>query len=1429
MNRNAHRSIRSKQPWSRLGITALAAALLLPVGVVEASAASTGAEQAPSLVAQSAAAPVASAAAAVTSISDLTAATRVDAHTVTLTAGAGKIRVTGTAAATVHVEFAKDGVFSDPDTPPTDTTQPDEPMIKNPPSPTDLALTETATAYRLSTSGAVLTITKTAPKMTLSRTDGTVVLAESAPLSWDATGTTQTIAPKPGEQFYGGGEQNGGYNHTGKTIQVANSFNWNEGGFNNSQPYYVSTAGYGVFRHTFQPGSYTFGSTVTTTENEQRFDAYYFVGDLKSVIGSYTDLVGKPFMPPIYGLELGDSDCYLHNANRGERHTLDSLNIAQGYVDNGMPNGWMLVNDGYGCGYENLAETGTGLNQRNMELGLWTQNGLANQDTEVAAGVRVRKLDVAWVGPGYRFALDGCQTAYDGINANTSVDARGFVYQPNSWAGAQRCGVLWSGDQSGSWDYIRWQIPTYAASTLSGIAYNTGDIDGIFGGSPKTYVRDLQWKMFLPTTMTMDGWSGYEKQPWRYGDELNAINRKYLLLKERLLPYQYTYSAHATTSGVGQVRPLYLEYPNDPVAASDAAKYEFLSGEDFLVAPVYSDTSVRNGIYLPAGTWVDYWTGRTYTGPTTINGYSAPLDTLPLFVKGGAVVPMWPEGTTSWKTRDKSHLDVDVFPQGNSEFDLYEDDGSTKQFAAGKSSTQKIAVTAPQAGVGTITVSIGKVDGTYAGQADTRTYGLTVHSPAKPTSVKAGATLDEVAGAEAFAQATTGWYYDGATGVVHVKTASVSRTSTLDVVITGGSALLHQPNGANGSVSFTAPAMISPGSSVSVPVTFRNDTTADVTSLKVALTSKTAGISATPTEVTVAQPVKPGKSVTVPVTVVVGAGVKSGVAVLDATAAYVSSGHPYSTAFSAEVTVPYPTVKSAFNNNGVTDINGYAAGDLDGSKDSLSTEQVAAAGVTRGSTVTVDGINYTWPDVAPADDDNVAAAGQTIAVSGRGNVLGLLGTGTGTSAGGDIVVNYTDGTSTTAATGFPNWCCLATDTYGAKIAVPTKGRYTPTGLGNTTTDYRAYATTVRISASKTVASVVLPSNSTMHVFDIVVGSSALPEPPPPGESWLSDRTPISSTNGYGPVEKDMSNGESAAGDGKPLTLAGKVYPKGLGTHAPSMVSYNLAGACTKFTVTVGIDDEIADYGSVIFKIRVDGIDKVISPTLTGASAPVDLTADVTGADYLDLVVTPGATSISGDHGDWAAPQITCSDPTTPQRFSDVPADSQFYDDIEWLASAGITSGFPDGTFHPAGPVERQALAAFLYRLANGTDPAPACTTRPYPDVPVDSTFCGAIAWLKSKNIAAGWADGTFRPAAAIERQAMASFLYRWTHPGATAPACTTKPFSDVGIGNSFCGSISWLKTAGVTNGYPDGSFHPGASIERQAMAAFLHRLDDQDN
>lgn len=185
----------------------------------------------------------------------------------------------------------------------------------------------------------------------------------------------------------------------------------------------------------------------------------------------------------------------------------------------------------------------------------------------------------------------------------------------------------------------------------------------------------------------------------------------------------------------------------------------------------------------------------------------------------------------------------------------------------------------------------------------------------------------------------------------------------------------------------------------------------------------------------------------------------------------------------------------------------------------------------------------------------------------------------------------------------------------------------------------------------------------------------------------------------------------------------------------------------------------------------------------------------------------------------------------PPAFSDV-ADSPFADDIAWMVEQGITSGYPDGTFRPTAPVTRQAFAAFLFRMQGQTGGG-ACASgvAPFSDVPASAAFCGEITWLASTGITSGYGDGTFRPTAAVSRQAIAAFLYRVDHSSDTAVnaegACSSEsPFSDIDSESTFCEVIRWMSSMGpepITTGYPDGTFRATASASRGAIAAWLHR------
>src|SRR5215210_5422842 len=149
--------------------------------------------------------------------------------------------------------------------------------------------------------------------------------------------------------------------------------------------------------------------------------------------------------------------------------------------------------------------------------------------------------------------------------------------------------------------------------------------------------------------------------------------------------------------------------------------------------------------------------------------------------------------------------------------------------------------------------------------------------------------------------------------------------------------------------------------------------------------------------------------------------------------------------------------------------------------------------------------------------------------------------------------------------------------------------------------------------------------------------------PPGGTTHLSDLQWASATNGWGPVERDMSNGESAARDGKTITLNGATYAKGLGVHATSDVRYNLGGGYGAFTAKVGVDDEVGANGSVTFEVYTDGTKVYDSGLMSGSTATKDVVLDVTGKSELRLVVTNGGDDFGYDHADWADARLSCSD------------------------------------------------------------------------------------------------------------------------------------------------------------------------------------------
>lgn len=627
---------------------------------------------------------------------------------------------------------------------------------------------------------------------------GEKVVESVSPVTFTDGGTTLTFKARQGEYFYGGGVQNGRFSHKGKSIAIENTNNWVDGGVASPTPFYWSTKGYGLMWYTFKPGRYDFGATeegkVILSHKEKYLDAFIMVNQKPTeLLGDFYQLTGAPVLLPKFGFYQGHLNAYNRDYwtpnekgfmlyEDGKRYNesqkdnggiKESLNgeknnyqfsaraAVDRYLKNDMPLGWFLPNDGYGAGYgqtstldgniQNLKEFGDYARSKGVEIGLWTQSDLHPKEGIEAllqrdivkevrdAGVRVLKTDVAWVGAGYSFGLNGVSDVGE-IMPYYGSNARPFIISLDGWAGTQRYAGIWSGDQTGGdWEYIRFHIPTFIGSGLSGQPNITSDVDGIFGGkNVPVNVREFQWKTFTPMELNMDGWGSNPKYPEVLGEPATSINRSYLKLKSELMPYAYSIAREAV-DGKPIIRAMFLDYPNDYTYGSQT-QYQFMFGPSFLVAPIYQDTKmdkegndIRNGIYLPEGKWVDYYNGDVYEGGRIINNYDAPLWKLPVFVKSDAIIPMTNPNNNPSEIR-KDYRAYEIYASSKASFFEYDDDGKTQEYLSGKSTTTPITA---EVNKSKLTVNIGRTIGSFDGFEAQKQTELRINVSAAPKKVTA--------------------------------------------------------------------------------------------------------------------------------------------------------------------------------------------------------------------------------------------------------------------------------------------------------------------------------------------------------------------------------------------------------------------------------------------------------------------------------------------------------------------------------------------------------------------------------------------------------------------------------------------------------------------------------------------------------------------
>lgn len=724
-------------------------------------------------------------------------------------------------------------------------------------------------ACRIYTPQLLIAIDANSGAMTFTDRRRNKVVATAAAFTFDARSTTLQLSAQAGEQFFGGGVQNGRFAHAGQVIAIENTNNWVDGGVASPTPFYWSTAGYGILWHTFRPGKYDFGASeqgvVRLTHEESYADVFLMVDNgCVPLLNDFYQLTGHPVLLPKFGFYEGhlnaynrdywykptpdpsreggellrddnflqagglpaltggvsggaffeDGHFYKESQKPVDGGIRESLNgelegnyqfsaraVIDRYAQADIPLGWVLPNDGYGAGYgqtstlegnvENLKLFGEYARSKGVEIGLWTQSDLHPKEgiepllqrdivREVRdAGVRVLKTDVAWVGAGYSFGLNGVADVGE-IMPYYGDDARPFIISLDGWAGTQRYAGIWTGDQTGGeWEYIRFHVPTYIGSGLSGQPNISSDMDGIFGGrNVPVNVRDFQWKTFTPMQLNMDGWGSNPKYPQALGEPATSINRWYLKLKSMLMPYTYTI-AHEAVDGLPMVRAPFGPPAGDeqtgglqmPPAEGPWGTYEFLYGPSILVAPIYQNTAaddqgndVRNNIYLPKGQWVDFFSGICYEGGRIINNFAAPLWKLPVFVRQGAIIPMIHAHNNPNQIDLHTRAFV-IYPSGHSEFTAYDDDGRTQAYLRGESATT--LVTSDLNDKGVLTVVVEPTKGTFAGFEPEKSteYVINIKERPKRITLKMNGKkvrLDEAQTLQDFMENTNVFFYEPA-------------------------------------------------------------------------------------------------------------------------------------------------------------------------------------------------------------------------------------------------------------------------------------------------------------------------------------------------------------------------------------------------------------------------------------------------------------------------------------------------------------------------------------------------------------------------------------------------------------------------------------------------------------------------------------------
>ncbi|PYM95123.1 MAG: alpha-xylosidase [Candidatus Rokuibacteriota bacterium] len=561
-------------------------------------------------------------------------------------------------------------------------------------------------------------------------------------------GVVETLLLDPEDHFYGGGERFTRLDLVGRTVRI-----WNRNSYGTRSelayknlPLVVGSRGYGIFVDvptavTFHLGSAS-NRAYTVEAAGEELDYYLIAGTPKEIVSAYTELTGRPAVPPEWAFGLWASTCFVQFT------TASVLEIARRLRTEGIPcdvfhldSFWQralmwcdfewdsaripdpkhllaelhregfhnclwinpyvslqsaLYREGATHGYflrrpdgsvyhpvvwSQRTERGMGLcaivDFTNPAAAAWYRGKL---EAQLAIGADSFKPDFAEEIPddaAFANGLTGAEMhnpypllyqkeVFDATRAHAS---RVVAWSRSAAPGVQRYPGHWSGDSECTFLDLANTLRGGLAAAMSGLAYWSHDIGGFWGDpSPDLFVRWAQ-AGFLSALSRYHGATA--REPWRFGDKALRIFRQYARLRSRLVPYLVSYGWQASEDGVPLMRPMVMEFPDDP--AGYAFDLQYCLGRELLVSPVVrADGWVTT--YLPRGRWTDWWSGAVHEGSTTIRR-QVPLRELPLYVRDNSLVVLGPERSHVGE-RPADPLTVEAFVTTEAAFALRGDGGA---------------------------------------------------------------------------------------------------------------------------------------------------------------------------------------------------------------------------------------------------------------------------------------------------------------------------------------------------------------------------------------------------------------------------------------------------------------------------------------------------------------------------------------------------------------------------------------------------------------------------------------------------------------------------------------------------------------------------------------------------------------------------------